>query len=398
MESLFMAYNRQIESVNTNYLRYLYGLIDWDERFIGIKGSRGVGKTTILLQRIKLAFPNRAEAFYVSLDNIWFTAHTLSELVEYLYTHGVTHIFIDEVHRYPTWIREVKNIYDSYPALHIVFTGSSLLEIDNAEADLSRRLRMYTLQGLSLREYLEIKGIAHLPVLSLSTILTDHVKYASSITSGLKVLPHYEKYLKTGYYPFFIETASPESYYERLQNVINAVIDNDIPAVEHIEYETLQKAKRLLMLIAQSVPFTPGIPSLCEALSTTRNQVIHLLSLLERSALIRQLHIAGKNLRAIGKPDKILFDNPNLMEALHNPADRGSVRESFFAAMLSHTHAINYSTQGDLQVDGAYTFEVGGRGKGFAQIRNLANSYVVSDGIEIGFGNKIPLWLFGLMY
>lgn len=398
METLFLAYNRLIENVSVDYLRYLYGQIDWNERLIGIKGARGVGKTTLMRQRIKLAFADRTKAFYVSLDNIWFTTHTLSELVEYLYTHGITHIFLDEVHRYRTWIIEIKNIYDNYPSLHIVFTGSSLLEIDNAEADLSRRLRMYTLRGLSFREYLELRNIAKLPVLPLSSILNEHVKHASSITSQLKVLPYFEEYQKVGYYPFFMETSSPESYYERLQRVVNTVIDNDIPAVEHIEYETLQKAKRLLMILAQTVPFTPNMSSLCEALATTRNQLLHLLSLLERSALIRQLHSNDKKLKSLVKPDKILIDNPNLMEALHYPAESGSVRESFFVSMLSHSHSINYATQGDLLVDSTYTFEVGGKGKGFAQIRNLPNSYVVADGIEIGFGNKIPLWIFGLMY
>lgn len=255
METLFRAYNRRLEEPQTHYLRYLYGEIDWNERLIGIKGARGVGKTTMLLQHIHLAFPDRSKAFYVSLDNIWFSSHTLPQLVEYLYTHGVTHLFLDEVHRYPSWIREIKNIYDDYPQLHIIFTGSSLLEIDHAEGDLSRRLRIYILHGLSFREYLDITDTIHLPVFSMEEILSSHMELASSITSKLHVLPYFEHYLKTGYYPFFLETDSPESYYERLQQVVSTVIENDIPAVEKIEYETLQKTKRLLMLLAQSAPF-----------------------------------------------------------------------------------------------------------------------------------------------
>ncbi len=398
MDALFRANNRRIEEAQTNYLRYLYGKIDWEERLIGIKGAKGVGKTTLLLQHIKLAFPNRSQAFYVSLDNIWFSSHTLSELVEYLYTHGVTHLFLDEVHKYPTWIRELKNIYDDYPQLHIVFTGSSLLEIDHAEGDLSRRLRIYTLHGLSFREYLDINNIAHLPVLSMEEILNNHMQQASSITSKVKVIPHFEKYIRTGYYPFFLETGSEESYFERLQQVVSTVIENDIPAVEKIEYETLQKAKRLLMTLAQSAPFTPNIANLCALLSTTRNQLIHLLSLLERVALIRQLHAGNKGLKALGKPDKILFDNTNLMYALGTIADAGTARESFFSSMMSHNHTIQYAKQGDLQVDGRHVFETGGKGKGFTQIADLPDSYVVADGIEIGFGNKIPLWLFGFVY
>jgi predicted AAA+ superfamily ATPase len=211
MEALFLAYTRRLEETDCTFQRFLYSKIDWDERLIGIKGARGVGKSTMLLQHIKLTFKDLSLAFYVSLDHIWFSDHTLSELVEYLYTHGVTHVFLDEVHRYPTWIREIKNIYDAYPRLHIVFTGSSLLEIDNAEADLSRRLRIYTLPGLSFREYLAINKIAQLPALSLEDLLAHHIQTASSITSKLKVLPHFEKYLQQGYYPFFLETTNMES-------------------------------------------------------------------------------------------------------------------------------------------------------------------------------------------
>lgn len=398
MDALFLAYNRRLEETQTTYLRYLYKSIDWDERLIGIKGPKGVGKTTMLLQHIKLTFHNRSQAFYVSLDNIWFSSHTLSELVEYLYTHGVSHLFLDEVHKYPTWVRELKNIYDDYPQLHIIFTGSSLLEIDHAEGDLSRRLRIYMLYGLSFREYLDITGTVQLPVLTLEEILSDHMQLASSITSKVKIIPLFEKYIREGYYPFFLETSSEESYFERLQQVVSTVIENDIPAVEKIEYETLQKAKRLLMILAQSTPLTPNISSLCSLLSTTRNQLIHLLSLLERAALIRQLHADNKGLKALGKPDKILFDNTNLMHALGSSADAGTVRESFFSAMMSYNHTIHYAKQGDLLVDGRHIFEVGGKGKGFAQIANLLDSYVVADNIEIGFGNKIPLWLFGFTY
>ena len=398
METLFLAYTRRLEETDCSFQRFLYNKIDWSERLIGIKGARGVGKSTMMLQHMKLNFKDLSLAFYVSLDHIWFSDHTLSELVEYLYTHGVSHVFLDEVHRYPTWIREIKNIYDDYPQLHIVFTGSSLLEIDNAEADLSRRLRIYTLPGLSFREYLAINKIAQLPALSLEYLLAQHIQTASSITSKLKVLPHFEKYLQQGYYPFFLETTSTESYLERLQQVVTTVIENDIPAVEDIEYETLKKAKRLLVTLAKMVPFTPNMTTLCEILSTTRNQLIRLLSLLERSALIRQLTAEKKNLKAMGKPDKILFNNPNLMYALNRPADTGTVRESFFSSMLSVNHSISYPKQGDLLVDGQFLFEVGGKGKGFSQISGLPDSYVAADETEIGFGNKIPLWLFGLLY
>ena len=379
-------------------MRYLYGAIDWSERLIGIKGSRGVGKTTMLLQHIRKTFPERSQAFYVSLDNIWFSSRSLTELVEYLYTHGVKYVFLDEVHRYPQWVREIKNIYDSYPKLHIVFTGSSLLEIDNAQADLSRRVRMYHLYGLSFREYLELNNVATFPSLSLEGIIAKHERLAAEITSQITVLPHFEQYMQRGYYPFFVETSSTESYWERLQRVISTIIENDIPAVEKVEYETLLKVKQLLMLLAQMVPFTLNVSSLCEKISVTRNQLIRLLKLLEKASLIRQLRSDTKGLKAIGKPDKILFDNPNVMHALGENADIGTVRETFFAMSMAQSHQIQQPKQGDLLVDGTYLFEVGGKEKGYGQIRNVENSFVVADGVEVGFGNKIPLWLLGFLY
>lgn len=398
MQTLLSTYNRLIENVECKYERYLHVKIDWQERLIGIKGARGVGKTTLLLQHIKQSFPNRSQAFYVSLDNLWFSTHTLTELVDYLYTHGVGYFFFDEVHHYLTWIQEIKNIYDGYPDIHVVFTGSSLLEIDNAEADLSRRLRMYHMYGLSFREYLAINGLYEIPAISLEGVLENHTAIASSICAKIKVLPLFEKYMHEGYYPFFLDTVSSESYNERLLRVVSTVVENDMPAVEDLEYETLQKTKRLLMTLAQTVPFTPSVATLCETLSSTRNQVIRLLSLLERASLIRQLHAEGKNLKSIGKPEKILFDNPNLMRALTPNVDVGTARESFFSSMMSVMHIISYPKEGDLLVDGKYTFEVGGRNKGFTQVRDVPNSYVAADEIETGFGNKVPLWMFGMMY
>ena len=398
MQTLNLAYLRLVEQTKCDFLRYLYPKINWNERLIGIKGARGVGKTTMLLQHIKLTFPDLTRAFYVSLDNLWFTNHTMTELVEYLYTHGVTHIFVDEVHRYKMWARELKNIYDSFPDLHIVFTGSSLLQLDQAQADLSRRPRMYELQGMSFREYMKLNRIADVPLLTLDELLQNHMRLAADIAAQTKVLLHFERYISEGYYPFRQEAASTGSYMARLAEVVYTVIENDIPAVEEITYETVQKTKRLLMVLAQMVPFTPNIATLCQTVATTRNQLLRLLELLERAALIRQIRTQGKGLKAIGKPEKILLANPNLMATLGQPSDVGGMREAFFASQLAVEHKINHPLNGDILVDAAYLFEIGGAGKGFAQIRNLPDSYVVADDLEIGFGNKIPLWLFGLLY
>lgn len=397
METLYRIYNRLVEQADFPHHRYLYHRIDWSDRLICIKGARGVGKTSLLLQHIKQDFPNRSKALYVSLDNIWFTGHTLLELTEYHYTHGGTHLFLDEVHRYPGWIREVKNIYDSYPDLFVVFTGSSLLELDHAEADLSRRLRMYMLQGLSFREYLQFNDVMDMPPLSLMELLDNHVQKASEITAKVKVLPYFERYIRGGYYPFHL-IMSEEGYMERVQRVINTIVENDIPSVEPVEYGTIIKIKRLLAQLSRMVPFEVNVSTLCETIGVTRNQLLKLMTLLERSALIRQLFAEGKGLRTMLKPDKIVFNNPNLLACLTDNPNIGSMRESFFVDMVGRSHEMAYPKQGDVKVDNRWIFEIGGKGKSFAQIRDVADSFVVADGIEIGFGNKIPLWMFGLLY
>ena len=399
MQNITATYGRLIEETNCDYLRYMHNQIAWKERLIGIKGARGVGKTTLLLQHIKLSFPNLTKALYVSLDNIWFSTHTLTELADYMYTHGVESLFLDEVHRYPNWVREIKNIYDSYPTLHIVFTGSSLLEIEHAEADLSRRVSMYHMYGQSLREYSVHMGLEKMPVVAFEDVLNNHFAVSSGIVSKHKVLPLFEQYLESGYYPFIQETADIVSYRNRIGRMINMAIDEDILAVEDLSYETLLKTKRLLSTLAQTVPFTPSITTLCETLSTTRNQVLKLMTLLERADLLIFLRSDSHRLKSVGKPDKILFNDTNIMHALANNVDKGTERESFVASSLKAAgHDIQYPKKGDMLVDGKYLLEIGGRNKTFEQIAEIPNSYVVADEIEVGFGNKIPLWLFGLLY
>lgn len=319
------------------------------------------------------------------------------ELAEYHYTHGGTHLFLDEVHRYPGWIRELKNIYDSYPDLYVVFTGSSLLELDSSVADLSRRSRMYEMKGLSFREFLEFENTVNIQPMSLSDILANHEQIASSLAAQTKILPLFETYLSHGYYPFYKETDAT-GFRERLERIVMTILENDIPAIEKIEYETILKTKRLMVILAEMVPFTLNVTTLCSTLGMSRNQLMRLLSLLERSALIRQLFTEAKGLKQLVKPEKILFENPNLMCALSPQAEIGTLRETFFASMLNRNHSLQVPKEGDFLVDGTFLFEIGGKGKGFKQIRNIENSYVAADGIEIGFTNKIPLWMFGLLY
>jgi predicted AAA+ superfamily ATPase len=397
MDRLYKAFGRLLAETDLGFTRYLFDKINWDNRLIVIKGAKGVGKTTLLLQHIKRDFPEVERALYVSLDHLWFANHTLLELAEYHYTHGGTHLFLDEVHKYRGWQLEVKNIYDSYPQLHLVVTGSSMLKLEESlVADLSRRHRLYTLEGLSFREYLQLEGVATLPVLSLETILNNHFMEAAQITSKVKVLPHFERYVISGYYPFYREEG--DGFADRLQQVIDTIITSEIPSVGNVEYDTVYKAKQLLAVLAESKPYTLNISSLCSTLQSSRNNVLKLIDLMDRAALIRRLYAKKGGMSMLKKPEKILFYNTNLMYCLTPHSESGTMRETFLASQLGMGHQLYMPGQGDLVVDDKWQFEVGGKAKGFSQIKDVESSYVVSDNIEIGHGNKIPLWLFGMMY
>lgn len=396
MDTLKRQYKMLLKHVSTKHVRDFYNVVSWGTRLIGIKGARGVGKTTLMLQRIKLAFDNPDEALYVSLDDIWFASHTLPELAEKAVSEGITHLFIDEVHRLRGWERQIKNIYDFYPGLHVVFTGSSLLEIDHSIADLSRRCLIYSLPGLSLREYLEFQEIS-MPKHPLDDILYNHNRIASELTNNVDILKYFNEYLRHGFYPFcFGDTES--DYLTRVNNMVASVIDYDIPAVENVEYATLVKTKQLLTVMASQTPSPINAKATSEMLGITSNQLVKLLSLLQRSGILRLLYYkAERNPRSMSKPQKVLFDNPSILYGL-GYADKGKVRESFFASMVSQDHEVAYPKEGDLLVDNRYLFEIGGAKKGFDQIRDMPDSFVAADDIQIGFGNKIPLWMFGLLY
>lgn len=397
MDTLFKTYGRLLADTDLTFTRYLYDKINWNNRLIVIKGAKGVGKTTMLLQHIKRTFTDPQKALYVSLDHIWFANHTLLELAEYHYTHGGTHLFLDEVHKYKGWEQEIKNIYDSYPRLHVVVTGSSMLKLEESmAADLSRRHRSYTMEGLSFREYLQVEQVADLPVLSLETILKNHFKEASKITSKVKVLHHFEKYLESGYYPFYREEG--DGFFDRLQQVINTVVTTEIPAVSRIEYDSVYKVRQLLAVLAEMKPYTLNISALCSTLQSSRNNVLKLLDLMDKAALVRRLYATESGMNMLTKPEKILFYNTNLMYCLTPQVDPGTMRETYLASQLGVNHKLCMPNKGDLVVDGKWLFEVGGKGKSFTQIKDIEESYVVSDNMEIGHGNKIPLWLFGLLY
>ena len=380
-----------------DFTRYLYKTINWENRLIVIKGAKGVGKTTMLLQHILRSFPDKQQALYASLDHIWFANHSILDLAEYHYTHGGTHLFLDEVHKYKGWQQEVKNIYDSYPQLYVVVTGSSMLKLEETlMGDLSRRHRQYTLEGLSFREYLELEHIAELPVLPLESILENHFIQASQITSKIKVLGHFEKYIESGYYPFYREEG--DGFSDRLQQVIDTIVTSEIPSVSNIEYDSVYKAKQLLAILSESSPYTLNISALCIALQASRNNVLKLIDLMDKAALVRRLYATDSGFNMLTKPEKILFYNTNLMYCLTPKVESGTMRETYLASQVGVAHKLSMPIQGDLLVDGKWLFEVGGKNKGFSQIKGIENSYVVSDDIDIGHGEKIPLWLFGMLY
>lgn len=386
-----------VARTTTTFHRYIYDQIKWNARMIGIKGARGVGKTTMLLQRIKEEFRDAPEkALYVSLDNMWFKTHSLSEVVEYHYTHGGTHIFIDEIHKYENWQTLIKNIADEYPELNVVYTGSSMLKMDHSEGDISRRQLIYTMHGMSFREYLAFEGIISIPAVSLEELLANHQRIAMDVTADVRVLEHFDTYLKYGYYPFY--KTDGEGFDLRLQSVIRTILYEDLPSVEDITYETIRKTERMLMILAEHVPQTPNMNELYSQLETNRNLGIKMLYLLEKAALLSLLTSEAKSMKQLAKPDKIFLNNTNLMYALSVNVQIGTVREVFFNNQLAATNLVNYPKQGDFLVNHKYLFEVGGRKKSFEQIKDIPDSFLAVDSIETGHGNRIPLWMFGLLY
>ena len=396
IQPLIDACRIKLAHTSLRFKRYLYVQINWDVRLIGIKGARGVGKTTLLLQHIKESFPKSSQALYVSLDNLWFRTHTLEELAEYAHLHGITHLFLDEVHKYPDWSVTIKNLYDLYDDLSIVYTGSSMLEIDHSKTDLSRRQTLYTLYGMSFREYLEFEGITTMQAIGFDELLSNHEEIASELTVKVKVMQHFAQYLKNGYYPFYKDAG--KDYLMRLQEVASLIIETDLPAVEDVSYGTIQKTKTLLMIIAQSLPLVTNVNKLGAQLETGRDLCLKMLYALDKAGLILLLTEKIKDYKHLISPEKIYLNNTNLMNALSLQTEIGTIRETIFANQLSAVTKLTMPKEGDFMVNETYLFEVGGKGKTFRQIADIPNSYLAVDDTEIGYENRIPLWMFGLLY
>ena len=396
IQPLYDSYHRKIAKVDLRFKRYLYSQINWKARIISIKGARGTGKTTMLLQHILENFEDIDQTLYASLDNLWFATHSLMELVDWADRHGISRLYLDEVHRYELWSQSLKNIYDDYPDMSIVYTSSSLLVLDNATVDMSRRQTPYTLYGLSFREYLELEGIFKTEAISLDDVLMHHVKKAMNIVGRIKVAPLFEAYLAHGYYPFYRE--SLEDFPSRLRETVTVVIDSDLPAVENVTYETLQKTKKLLMIISEHVPFEPTMSELWRQLSTDNESGLKMLYALDKAQVLALLTAKTNNYKSLSKPDKIFLSNPNLMHVLCPKVDKGNERETFFISQLRVLHDVRYPKQGDFLIDKKFLFEVGGKNKTFEQIADVPNSYLAVDDTEVGSGCRIPLWMFGFLY
>jgi predicted AAA+ superfamily ATPase len=397
MEILFETQKKLVRNLGVDFQRSLLSKLPWDERAIMLFGARGSGKTTLFLQHLKETYKQN-EALYITLDDIYFRQHTLVETAREFAQNNGKILLLDEVHKYPEWSREIKNIYDLLPELKLLITGSSILELQKSGADLSRRVLNFHLPELSFREFLGIKYGFDLPVFSFDEIIKNHENCAEEIIKIIdKPLFYFKQYLDWGAYPIFKET---KYVHQRLKQTINLIIDTDLPSVVPIEFSTLNQVKKLLYIIAQSVPFTPNITKLASQIGCNRTKLYEMLAMLSAAKLIYGLYHNVNNSSILNKPEKIFLHNTNLMFALsEKKPEVGTLRETFFINMIeSASHKITYTAKGDFKVNEKYVFEIGGKNKTNAQTKELSNAFLAKDEIETGYNNSIPLWLFGFMY
>lgn len=389
MDRLFEFSRKKISQTSLKFTRYMFNKIKWEGRMLGIVGPRGVGKTTLMLQHIKKHL-DIEKTLYISADQIFFNKHSLLDVADYFNKMGGTHLFIDEIHKYPTWSAELKQIYDSYEDMHIVFSGSSILDIFQGAGDLSRRAPIYEMQGLSFREYLNLFQHIDVPTFTLEQVISNQAA-ANNIDH---ILPYFKDYLKRGYYPF----ANDAAYEQELLQVVTNTMETDIPHYASLNISAGRKLQRLMMVVADSVPFKPQMSTLAQLTGISRNDMSDYLYFMERAGMIAQLRDNTQGVRGLGKTEKIYLDNTNLAYILSEKEPNiGNIRETFFYNQTRLAGKIRSSSISDFEIEGR-TFEVGGHNKGKRQIENASDGYIVKDDIEYGHGNIIPLWAFGLMY
>ena len=390
MRTLVARYRNILKNVDTSYVRNIHSTIPWNDRLIAILGARGVGKTTLVLQHIKL-YEDVDTTLFVYADDLWFSTHSLVTLAEIFYTNGGRVLYIDEIHKYKNWSQEIKNIYDQYPDLKVRYTGSSILDLQKGSHDLSRRVLEFQMHGLSFREYVALRYGANIPIHTLEQVLANKIEFPYT---DYRPVALFKEYLRQGYYPYFKEPG----YELRLTKTINAILEVDIPKFAELSISASEKLKTLLYIVAQSVPFKPNYSKIARDLDMHRNAVSDLMVWLDKADLINILRDDVEGYKLLGKVNKIYLNNPNLAYALSDDEPNiGNIRETIFLAWLRATHKVTASSVSDFKV-GKYTFEVGGKKKGQHQIKDVEHAYVVKDDIEYGHLNEVPLWAFGLLY
>lgn len=395
MNELIDFSNRTLDELEFRFTRSVD--IDWNDRLIGLTGARGVGKTTYLLHHIKYNLGEENRAIFVSLDDLYFSSHTLVDFAGDWVKRGGTHLFLDEIHKYPNWSQELKNIHDRYKKLKVVFTGSSLLHIFSGQADLSRRAVVYTLNGLSFREYLQIETGQQFDVYSLEDILNNHEAISRELAKKIKPLSYFDAYLQHGYYPFYLE--SLKTYHRKLTGTINLMLEVDLPYLRHVDVKYIHKLKKLLSILSQGVPFQPNVSKLAGDIEVSRNTIMLYLNYLEESKVINLLHSSKSSDAHLAKPEKVYLHHPNVLHALNRTyVNPGTLRESFFYNQVGNIYNVTSSPFSDFLVDQQYTFEIGCKSKSRKQLKQMQQAFVAADNIEYGFENTIPLWLFGFLY
>ena len=395
LEKLFEKSNKILKLQNYSYKRYFYYSINFNDKMVGILGSRGVGKTTVIIQYLNSLEVSKSKKLYFSADSIITSSLSLYEIADEFCKSGGEVLAIDEIHKYKDFEKELKEIYD-FLDLKVIFSGSSALQLEHKKADLSRRAVLYRVQGLSFREFLELKLARKFQSYTLEEILENHVDIADDIISILKPFEYFKEYLQYGYFPYYFE--NKETYSIKLEETVNTVIESDLPIVFSIEPQNIQKLKQLVNLICTSKPYELNISSLSKKIGINRNTLYQYIYYLTMGNIFMALKGKAKGDTIFSKPQKLYLNNPNLSFTYCQSNEVGTIREQFFLNMLSQKYTLLYPKRGDFLVDEIYTFEVGGKNKGFEQIKDLANAFVVADDIEIGFKNKIPLWLFGFLY
>jgi predicted AAA+ superfamily ATPase len=400
----FEEQQKLIRNISLKNKRYLYEKIKWGNKCIALLGQRGVGKTTLMLQYLKEFYHDNPKALYISADNPYFKAVSLYEFAQQFEKLGGNVLFIDEIHKYDEWSSHIKSIYDMTD-LKVVISGSSMLRIHKQKADLSRRMNVYRLANLSFREYLQFNDVIKFDSITIEDIFKSHIKTASEISSKIKPLQHFNDYIKFGCYPFISE--GKELYSNKLTGIINQILENDLPYITNINFSQINKIKKLVYLIAVSVPFSPNIAELARITEISRPTLIEYLYFLELASIINTVSYKGRGYGKLEKPDKIFLYNTNIANAITNNPNIGNIRETFF---INQFKSYNYnkkdfivenillSKKGDFLIENTYTIEIGGRNKSFEQIKSENNAFIAADDIEIGFRNKVPLWLFGFLY